>query len=148
MKPFLSLCLLAALPLLSACSSQEAEPSILDNPPLREKQSRLMTWEVLSANRHATRVAVIMKDAKAPLQHHQLARSVSYLVGECMRTSVLPDQPNEAAAVDAESRCVATLVNQTLVQSGADRAYEVSLAAKSADPTWLIRVVPTYVSID
>ena len=107
-----------------------------------------MSWEVLSANRHAARVAVIMKDAKAPLQHRQLARSVSYLVGECVRTSPLPDQPNEASAVAVESRCIETLVNQTLVQSGADRAYEVSLAAKSADPTWRIRIVPTYVSID
>lgn len=148
MKTLLASCLLAVLILLSACSSQADAPQVVDNAPLREKQSRLMSWEVLSANRHAARVAVIMKDAHAPLQHRQLARSVSFLVGECMRTSPLPDQPNEATAIAVESRCVATLVNQSLVHSGADRAYEVSLAAKSADPGWIIRIVPTYISID
>lgn len=113
---------------------------------MEEKADR--EWKALLDDRAAHHLQVIKEDKAAPPHHTQNAAAFASLVKECALGTRVPDRVDDEAAEHIEEECAHRIINQVLVFSGPDRAYEASMAAKSIDIRWYLTVIPTHVSVD
>jgi hypothetical protein len=143
MKSLTLSCLL--LLCLSSCTAEKGAADASGSTAVQQPPSAA-SWKSQAISRQVSRVEDIMKDRQAPIQHQQLALAVSSLVEGC----VLDQAGNSEgrSMEEVEVRCAHFLVNQSLINAGADHAYAVSLAAKSIDPDWFVKIVPTYFDVD
>ena len=131
--------------MLCACTSGEED--------VAARQQAEQGWKELAMERMVRNEEKALSDKQAPAHHRQLARAFARMVSDCVmdRRGERTWKIHEDMAMDfikEETRCAHRLIRQTLVQGGADRAYEASLAAKSVDPEWFEPVLPSYVSVD
>lgn len=145
-----SLCLVAGL---ASCSQEEAQKLTLRpiSPSLNDRLDNLSSSQM-------KKLEEIFKINPIPLQAKQQNFSVLRVSQSCAKKRLLvtldAHLSDETFVVfkkrflKAQQQCFRDIVDETLIVSGSDKAYEVNVAVRNFDPSFPIMVVPSYVIVD